>query len=332
MVENVPPCSEVDVGKARDKVGAKLGVSGKQVAKLSEEAKERQRESGGDRKSAKAKSVVVNLPQPIPDADDTGKTRDQLGKLFGVSGSSVDKLSRRRRPAARPGQRRPLILAKQVKACRYTASVSYTASGYGRKCCDGIPNQQGRSAAGPPLTNSRRGSGASNSHHAHGRVPGRWATCSASTSSARSSHRSRSCSNSTPGRVVALPVPMAIRFEREVAGEGLRKSTSCLPSAGGAGRGIAGLPAAAVGVYCGAWVKLLFQGDGADEWPNRAGPRPDTVLAQQTGKGDPGSFTATSGEPSESRAVVIGGAVLRQGLPRLRALELKTRPLPFRCQ
>src|SRR5580704_11757509 len=51
-----------------------------------ERAKERQKESGGDRKSTRAKSVVANLPEPIS----AGRARDEVGKAFGVSGRSVD--------------------------------------------------------------------------------------------------------------------------------------------------------------------------------------------------------------------------------------------------
>lgn len=48
------------------------------------QAKERQKASGGDRKTTK--SVVVNLPQP----NDSGKARDQVGKVVGVSGKTID--------------------------------------------------------------------------------------------------------------------------------------------------------------------------------------------------------------------------------------------------
>lgn len=48
-------------------------------------AKERQKASGGDRKSGDRKSVVENLPQP-----NDGKSRDQAGRAFGVSGKLVD--------------------------------------------------------------------------------------------------------------------------------------------------------------------------------------------------------------------------------------------------
>jgi ParB-like chromosome segregation protein Spo0J len=48
-------------------------------------AKERQRASGGDRKSAASKSVPVPTPEPI-----SGDTRDHVGKAFGVAGTTVD--------------------------------------------------------------------------------------------------------------------------------------------------------------------------------------------------------------------------------------------------
>lgn len=50
-------------------------------------AKERQKAAGGDRKSNGAKSVVTNCSQAV----DTGKSRDQVGKAFGVSGATVDR-------------------------------------------------------------------------------------------------------------------------------------------------------------------------------------------------------------------------------------------------
>jgi len=71
-----------------------------------DQAKQRQKASGGDRKSGK--SVVANLPQPIE-----GKSRDQAGKAFGVSGRRLraDIRARRRGPQrlgrrGRPGRRR----------------------------------------------------------------------------------------------------------------------------------------------------------------------------------------------------------------------------------
>lgn len=48
-------------------------------------AKKRQQASGGDRKSEK--SVMVNSPQPI----EGGKSSDEAGAAFGVSGKSVDR-------------------------------------------------------------------------------------------------------------------------------------------------------------------------------------------------------------------------------------------------
>lgn len=49
------------------------------------EAKERQKASGGDRKSGR--SVVENLPEPIPGA----RSRDALGKQFGISGRTAER-------------------------------------------------------------------------------------------------------------------------------------------------------------------------------------------------------------------------------------------------
>lgn len=58
-----------------------------------EEAKQRQKESGGDRKSqkAKSKSVVENLPQPKKPGK---KSRDRAAEQVGVSGKSVDMASK----------------------------------------------------------------------------------------------------------------------------------------------------------------------------------------------------------------------------------------------
>lgn len=49
-------------------------------------AKERQKASGGDRKSAKEKSVVEKIPQPAAGT----KSRDAAGKAVGVNGKYVD--------------------------------------------------------------------------------------------------------------------------------------------------------------------------------------------------------------------------------------------------
>ncbi|VTT99063.1 unnamed protein product [Gemmataceae bacterium] len=49
------------------------------------DAKDRQKAAGGDRKSAAAKSVQANLPEPIRE-----QARDQAGKALGVSGKTVD--------------------------------------------------------------------------------------------------------------------------------------------------------------------------------------------------------------------------------------------------
>lgn len=50
------------------------------------QAKARQVEAGGDKKSAN-RSVVENLPQPI---EDSSRARDAAGKAVGVSGKSID--------------------------------------------------------------------------------------------------------------------------------------------------------------------------------------------------------------------------------------------------
>ena len=50
------------------------------------QAKERQKASGGDKKSDKAKSVPVTLPEPMRHED----SRDAAGKAVGVSGKLID--------------------------------------------------------------------------------------------------------------------------------------------------------------------------------------------------------------------------------------------------
>jgi hypothetical protein len=73
------------------------------LGQLQAEAKERQRE-GQERGRQKQKGMVENLPHPIQDA---GKTRDNLGRLFGVSGKSVEhaRNAQKKRPvcAEQPG-------------------------------------------------------------------------------------------------------------------------------------------------------------------------------------------------------------------------------------
>jgi hypothetical protein len=53
------------------------------------QAKKRQRESGGDRKSEQAKSVPQTLGEPMPRKQ--RETSAQVGKALGVSGASVQK-------------------------------------------------------------------------------------------------------------------------------------------------------------------------------------------------------------------------------------------------
>jgi len=66
------------------------GLAGGKASRLKQkyaaEAKERQKAGGGDKKSARAKSVVKNSTQPIP-----AKTRDQVGAAIGVSGNTIEK-------------------------------------------------------------------------------------------------------------------------------------------------------------------------------------------------------------------------------------------------
>ena len=52
---------------------------------LAEEAKQRQKAAGGDRKSESAKSVKELVPEPIK-----GQARDKAGERFNVSGKTVD--------------------------------------------------------------------------------------------------------------------------------------------------------------------------------------------------------------------------------------------------
>src|SRR5689334_5391257 len=57
-----------------------------------QQAKERQKASGGDKKSGEAKSVVDNWPQPT---EERGKARDKAGEVVGISGRTIDRATRR---------------------------------------------------------------------------------------------------------------------------------------------------------------------------------------------------------------------------------------------
>lgn len=67
--------------KERQKAPLKKGRQNPVPAKLPE----RQKSSGGDRKSPKKKTVPAKLPEPK-----NGDSRDQAGKVVGVSGKLVD--------------------------------------------------------------------------------------------------------------------------------------------------------------------------------------------------------------------------------------------------
>jgi ParB-like chromosome segregation protein Spo0J len=56
-----------------------------------QQAKDRMKAGGGDKKSGKARSGVEPSPPPILDS---GKSRDRAGKAFGVSGKSVDRATK----------------------------------------------------------------------------------------------------------------------------------------------------------------------------------------------------------------------------------------------
>ena len=56
--------------------------------RIAAQAKERQRASGGDRKSGPAKSVVATRPQPTESA----KTRDELAGIAKIGGRTIDKV------------------------------------------------------------------------------------------------------------------------------------------------------------------------------------------------------------------------------------------------
>lgn len=58
---------------------------------FAEDAKRRQKESGGDRKSSEAKSVVAKMPQPI---SEPAKARDEAAKSVGVGGRYVQDAKR----------------------------------------------------------------------------------------------------------------------------------------------------------------------------------------------------------------------------------------------
>lgn len=70
--------------KRRDLTKSQRGAIGLEVEEmLGREAKERQRQAGGDRKSQeyKQKSLVEKIPQPV----DAGKARDQAAKIVGTN-------------------------------------------------------------------------------------------------------------------------------------------------------------------------------------------------------------------------------------------------------
>lgn len=80
--EHAPPLP-AEAGRESNATRATPLIRGRATAlraKLDAEAKERQ-------KRKPAKSVVENLP---PQNSDSEKTRDRLGKAFGVSGKTVD--------------------------------------------------------------------------------------------------------------------------------------------------------------------------------------------------------------------------------------------------
>ena len=64
------------------------GKADKLLERLKDDALKRMKEGGGDKKSqmAREKSGTVKLPDPIK-----GETREQLGKIIGISGSMVDR-------------------------------------------------------------------------------------------------------------------------------------------------------------------------------------------------------------------------------------------------
>jgi hypothetical protein len=75
-------------GPRRHLTKSQLAMAGARMRELYDrQAKERMRQGGGDRKSEGAGSGKEHLPDPIPDA---GQARDQVGKLVGVSGKTID--------------------------------------------------------------------------------------------------------------------------------------------------------------------------------------------------------------------------------------------------
>jgi hypothetical protein len=99
-VETDSPCAYVvskNLHRRQLTVGQKGMVAAKLMPMLEVEAKERHKANGGDRRSASAKSAVVNLPPPIAGDDDggpRGKSSEIAGKLVGVSGSVVQRSAR----------------------------------------------------------------------------------------------------------------------------------------------------------------------------------------------------------------------------------------------
>jgi len=96
-----------------------------------QQAKKRQRESGGDRKSEKAKKTGCGTCSTT----DSGKARDQAGAAVGVSGKTVDK-------AAKVLKEGTPELAKAVRKGEVTVNEAARANEDGADpktdpaCCD----------------------------------------------------------------------------------------------------------------------------------------------------------------------------------------------------
>jgi hypothetical protein len=98
----------------------RAAIGAEMMPMLREEARQRQVQGGGDRKSKEAKSLVEVLPQPIgPNESNriTGKTRDIAGLTVGVSGRTVNL-------AARVKERNPEEFEK-IKLGEVTVGAAY---------------------------------------------------------------------------------------------------------------------------------------------------------------------------------------------------------------
>lgn len=75
-------------------ISQRAAIAARMVPMLAEEARERQRDAGGDKKSADAKSLRATLPEAISTGNlrhINARSRDIAGQSVGVGGRTVDK-------------------------------------------------------------------------------------------------------------------------------------------------------------------------------------------------------------------------------------------------